>query len=78
MAAKEEIHLPELKEILGRAIRNKSLRDKLLNDPEQALRDLHYEPNKHAVEFFKSLDKAKFDQMATRANGDSSFKMGEG
>jgi hypothetical protein len=59
-----KINLKELKDILGKAIKDPVQRQKLLADPEKALKDMNYEPHPEAVDFFKGLSAGNFDKAA--------------
>ena len=76
----QPINLADLKDILGKAIKEPGIRQALMTDPEQALRDMNYAPHPAAVEFFKSLATADFDKAADTfkaAHNDPSIGMAE-
>ena len=81
---KATLSLPELQDLLGRAIANKdNLRQRLLEKPDETLRELGYPNHPDAVEFFKALAKKgfkdaaeTFDSFPTK-RGDPAFDHGE-
>ena len=76
----QPINLADLKDILGKAIKDPAARDQLMQDPEAALRAMNYDPHPAAVDFFRSLGKADFAAAADgfkAAHPDPSIGMAE-
>ena len=74
------INLADVKDILGKAIKEPDVRKALVKDPAKALRAMNYEPHPAAVDFFKSLMKSDFGKAAdnfTPAHHDPSIGMAE-
>jgi hypothetical protein len=74
------INLADLKDILGKVVKDPTLRDAMKTNPEQTLRDMNYAPHPAAVDFFKSLSTADFDKAADSFKGvhnDPSISMAE-
>lgn len=53
-----------VKEILGRALIDKSFREELLTDPEQTIENLGYSQSEDSLEFFESLTEDGFEEYA--------------
>lgn len=56
----------DIAELLQRAMKDPAFRDKLVFDPEGALRDHPRGPGPAAIEFFKSLDDTVFTRAVAR------------
>ena len=80
---KATLSLPELQHLLGRAIADKGLRQRLLEKPGETLRELGYPNHPDAVKFFKTLGEKGFKDAAetfdsfTKNRGDPAFNHGE-
>ena len=80
---KAMLSLPELQDLLGKAIANKDLRQDLLQNPDETLKKLGYPNHPEAVEFFNTLGKKGFEDAAktfdgfTTKRGDPAFDHGE-
>ncbi|MBV9782813.1 MAG: hypothetical protein JO264_03250 [Acidisphaera sp.] len=61
---RQHIDLVDLKDILGKAVKDPALARKLTEKPEETLRSMNYEPHQGAVDFFKSLDATTFETAA--------------
>ena len=80
---KATLSLPELQDLLGKAIADKNLRRDLLGNPDATLKKLGYPNHPDAVKFFEALrdkgfkDAAEtFDSFPTK-RGDPAFDHGE-
>lgn len=60
----QHIDLIDLKDILGKAVKNPKLARGLVEKPEETLRSMNYQPHPGAVKFFQSLDAEKFEKAA--------------
>ena len=80
---KAMLSLPELQDLLGKAIADKKLRQDLLQNPDATLKKLGYPNHPEAVEFFKTLGAKGFEDAAktfdgfTTKRGDPAFDHGE-
>ncbi|MGH7212661.1 MAG: hypothetical protein ACREF1_14505 [Acetobacteraceae bacterium] len=64
-ATKTHVDLVELKNILGRMVKNQNERKELFTDPAKALEKMNYHPDPGAVEFIKSLRGSQFEKPGT-------------
>lgn len=80
---KATLSLPELQHLLGRAIADGALRQRLLADPGKTLTELGYPNHPDAVQFFRTLGAEGFDKAAEAfggakgRRGDPAFDHGE-
>ena len=56
----------DVKELMGRALKDPAFRKKLLSSPEKTLKDEGFAANDAAVEFFKTLGQGKFEDAAKK------------
>ena len=59
-----ELDIDSVKEILGRALIDKTFRDELLEDPDSVIRELGYTHSTNSQAFFRSLTKDGFEGYA--------------
>ena len=80
---KAMLSLPELQELLGKAILDNDLRERLLKEPSKTLRELGYPNHSEVIKFFETLGKQGFEDAAkafhgfTTKRGDPAFDHGE-
>ena len=78
--APQDIHLVELKTILGIVINNPAVRTDMHADPAGTLKKLNFTPNAKAIAFFNSLNSAAFDKAVDaliNTHSDAQFNMAE-